>query len=79
MRRARRARPMDASLAACVGGGAPDGGALVRVWLVPARWWTLIVGEKEQNEKNISVRRQGSGDQGAEDIQQFISQLLEMM
>jgi len=39
----------------------------------------LIVGEKEQNEKNISVRRQGSGDQGAEDIQQFISQLLEMM
>ena len=38
-----------------------------------------IVGEKEQNEKNISVRRQGSGDQGAEDIQQFISQLLEMM
>lgn len=39
----------------------------------------LIVGEKEQNEKNISVRRQGSGDQGAEDIKQFISQLLEMM
>jgi threonyl-tRNA synthetase len=39
----------------------------------------LIVGEKEQNEKNISVRRQGSGDQGAEDIQQFINQLLEMM
>lgn len=39
----------------------------------------FIVGEKEQNEKNISVRRQGSGDQGAEDIQQFISQLLEMM
>ncbi len=39
----------------------------------------LIVGEKEQNEKNISVRRQGSGDQGAEDIQQFISQLLELM
>lgn len=39
----------------------------------------LIVGEKEQNEKNISVRRQGSGDQGAEDIQQFISQLSEMM
>lgn len=39
----------------------------------------LIVGEKEQNEKNISVRRQGSGDQGAEDIQQFINQLSEMM
>jgi threonyl-tRNA synthetase len=37
--------------------------------------YMLIVGEKEAAEGNISVRRQGSGDQGAESIEDFIKDL----
>ncbi|HRI01635.1 MAG TPA: threonine--tRNA ligase [Saprospiraceae bacterium] len=35
----------------------------------------LIVGEKESTEANISVRRQGSGDQGSQTIQSFIEEV----
>ena len=37
----------------------------------------LILGEKEMNEKNISVRRQGKGDAGITDLFDFISELTE--
>ena len=41
--------------------------------------YMLIVGEKEAAEGNISVRRQGSGDQGAESIEDFIKDLEEQI
>ena len=41
--------------------------------------YMLIVGEKEAAEGNISVRRQGSGDQGAESIEDFIKDLKEQI
>lgn len=37
--------------------------------------YMLIVGEKEMENKNISVRRQAAGDQGAVEIQAFIEDL----
>lgn len=37
--------------------------------------YMLIVGEKELNESNIAVRRQGSGDQGSETITEFIEHI----
>jgi threonyl-tRNA synthetase len=41
--------------------------------------YMLIVGEKEAAEGNISIRRQGSGDQGAESIDDFIKDLKEQI
>jgi threonyl-tRNA synthetase len=41
--------------------------------------YMLIVGEKEAAEGNISVRRQGSGDQGVESIEDFIKDLKEQI
>lgn len=35
----------------------------------------LIIGEKEVENKNVSVRKQGSGDQGSESLEQFITLL----
>ncbi|MFN8330541.1 MAG: His/Gly/Thr/Pro-type tRNA ligase C-terminal domain-containing protein [Saprospiraceae bacterium] len=35
----------------------------------------LIVGEKEQEQDQVSVRRQGSGDQGSVSINDFISMI----
>lgn len=37
--------------------------------------YMLIVGEKEQNEGKVSVRRQGIGDTGAEDLNVFIQRI----
>ena len=39
--------------------------------------YMLILGEKEMNEKNISVRRQGKGDAGVTELSDFISELTE--
>lgn len=37
--------------------------------------YMLIVGEKEMNENKVGVRRQGKGDLGAKDVQEFIDQV----
>jgi threonyl-tRNA synthetase len=37
--------------------------------------YMLVIGEKEVNEKKISVRRQGKGDMGSKDIGEFIREL----
>ena len=34
--------------------------------------YMLVVGEKEMNENKVSVRRQGKGDLGAQDVEEFI-------
>lgn len=39
--------------------------------------YMLVVGEKEMNEKKVSVRRQGRGDLGSVELAGFISQLRE--
>ena len=39
--------------------------------------YMLIIGEKEVNENKVSVRRQGKGDAGAVDADEFISSLKE--
>jgi threonyl-tRNA synthetase len=39
--------------------------------------YMLIVGEKEMNDKKISVRRQGKGDQGIRSIDEFIQEVSE--
>jgi threonyl-tRNA synthetase len=38
--------------------------------------YMLIVGEKEAESKTVSVRKQGHGDQGAIDVDQFITNLI---
>jgi len=38
--------------------------------------YMLVVGEKEMMEKKASVRRQGKGDLGARDIDEFVSEIL---
>ena len=35
----------------------------------------LIIGEKEVDQQNVSIRRQGSGDQGASTLDEFIALL----
>jgi len=40
--------------------------------------YMLIVGEKEQESKQVSIRRQGEGDQGSEDVVTFANQILSM-
>ena len=37
--------------------------------------YMLIIGEKEMNEGEVSVRRQGKGDLGAKKLEQFVSEL----
>lgn len=39
--------------------------------------YMLVFGEKEINENKVSVRRQGKGDTGAQDIDEFITSLTE--
>ncbi len=39
--------------------------------------YMLVVGEKEMNEGKAAVRRQGKGDLGAKDIQEFIKEISE--
>jgi threonyl-tRNA synthetase len=39
--------------------------------------YMLVVGEKEMNEGKLSVRRQGKGDIGAQDIESFISHMVD--
>jgi threonyl-tRNA synthetase len=38
--------------------------------------YMLVVGEKEMNEGKASIRRQGKGDLGAKDINEFISEIV---
>ena len=33
----------------------------------------LVIGEKEVNEKKVAVRRQGKGDTGAVEVEEFIN------
>ena len=35
----------------------------------------LIIGEKEQSDGKVSVRKQGKGDEGSIDVDQFINNL----
>jgi threonyl-tRNA synthetase len=37
--------------------------------------YMLIIGEKEMNGNQVSVRRQGRGDQGAQDVETFIKEI----
>jgi threonyl-tRNA synthetase len=37
--------------------------------------YMLVVGEKEMNENKASVRRQGIGDLGARDVDEFIEEI----
>ncbi|MBK9377630.1 MAG: threonine--tRNA ligase [Saprospiraceae bacterium] len=39
----------------------------------------IIAGEKESQEKNISVRKQGTGDQGSMSISEFVNQIKELI
>jgi threonyl-tRNA synthetase len=39
--------------------------------------YMLVVGEKEMNEKKVSVRRQGKGDLGAKPVDEFINEIAE--
>jgi threonyl-tRNA synthetase len=39
--------------------------------------YMLVIGEKEVNENKISVRRQGKGDLGAKNIDEFIKEIKE--
>ena len=39
--------------------------------------YMLVVGEKEMNENKLSVRRQGKGDLGAQDVSTFISNIID--
>src|SRR5204862_1773018 len=39
--------------------------------------YMLVTGEKEMNEGNVSVRRQGKGDIGSESIEEFINMIID--
>jgi len=39
----------------------------------------LIVGEKEASAKNVSIRKQGLGDQGTMTIDQFVTYFKEQL
>jgi threonyl-tRNA synthetase len=39
--------------------------------------YMLVVGEKEMNDKSVSVRRQGQGDQGSKSLADFTNQVLQ--
>jgi threonyl-tRNA synthetase len=39
--------------------------------------YMLVIGEKEVNEKKVSIRRQGKGDQGTKGIGEFLNEIVE--
>ncbi len=39
--------------------------------------YMLVIGEKEVNENKIAVRRQGKGDEGVKDVDEFVAELRE--
>jgi len=39
--------------------------------------YMLVIGEKEMNEKQVAVRRQGKGDAGVQDVDAFINAIVE--
>ena len=39
--------------------------------------YMLVIGEKEMNEKQVSVRRQGKGDTGVKGLDEFVKELVE--
>jgi threonyl-tRNA synthetase len=39
--------------------------------------YMLVIGEKEVNEKKVSIRRQGKGDLGAKDVDEFLNEIVE--
>jgi threonyl-tRNA synthetase len=38
--------------------------------------YMLVVGEKEMNENNVAVRRQGKGDAGIKSIDEFLNEII---
>ena len=38
--------------------------------------YMLVVGEKEMNEGKVAVRRQGKGDLGAKDVDEFLAEIV---
>jgi threonyl-tRNA synthetase len=36
--------------------------------------YMLVVGEKEMNENKVAVRRQGKGDLGVKDVEEFLAE-----
>jgi threonyl-tRNA synthetase len=39
--------------------------------------YMLVLGEKEMNENKLSVRRQGKGDEGMQDLSEFVNMIAE--
>lgn len=39
--------------------------------------YMLVIGEKEVNENKVSIRRQGKGDLGAKEVDQFLNEIIE--
>lgn len=39
--------------------------------------YMLVIGEKEMNENKVAVRRQGKGDLGMKDVEQFLKEVVE--
>ena len=39
--------------------------------------YMLVIGEKEMNEKQVSVRRQGKGDAGVKGLDEFVKELVQ--
>ena len=39
--------------------------------------YMLVVGEKEMNENKVSIRRQGKGDLGSKEVEEFIKEITE--
>jgi threonyl-tRNA synthetase len=37
--------------------------------------YMLVVGEKEMNENKVAVRKQGKGDAGVKDVDEFIKEI----
>ena len=38
--------------------------------------YMLVIGEKEMNEKQVSIRRQGKGDMGVKKLDDFVSEII---
>ena len=41
--------------------------------------YMLIVGEKEMLENTVAVRRQGSGDQGSQSMDKFVTEIVKQL
>jgi threonyl-tRNA synthetase len=39
--------------------------------------YKLLIGEKEENEKKVSIRIQGKDDLGAKDLDEFLNEIVE--